>query len=190
MFFLWRLHLAWPSHPGHSTILLQSESSSDKCAKLHTVASSNNRDHMPWSLCYCLFAPHIYGCYSSCISCSWWISHSTQCQRRGCDKSMTLIPKHPCWKYDPCHSLMIKFLTTSLNHWDFSSIWLLETVLLDYITVNKSFICVCHGFGLWLGKEHVSLFTQIDSCSLTLCVKCCSASHLFYYSYYTVVRQS
>ena len=49
-FFLWRLHLTRPSHPGYSTILLRSESSSGKCAKLHTVAASNNRDHMPWSL--------------------------------------------------------------------------------------------------------------------------------------------
>ena len=46
-------------------LLLQSESASGKCAKLHTVAASNNRAsrnrvHMPWSLFYCLFAPHIY----------------------------------------------------------------------------------------------------------------------------------
>jgi len=50
MFFLWSLHLAQPSHPGHSTILLESESPSIMCAKLRTVATSNNRDHMPWSL--------------------------------------------------------------------------------------------------------------------------------------------
>jgi len=30
--------------------LLRSESPSGKGAKLHTVAASNNRDHMPWSL--------------------------------------------------------------------------------------------------------------------------------------------
>jgi len=30
--------------------LLRSESPSGKCAKHHTVAASNNRDHMPWSL--------------------------------------------------------------------------------------------------------------------------------------------
>ena len=30
------------------------------CAKLHTVEASNNRDHMPRSLCYCLFSPRIY----------------------------------------------------------------------------------------------------------------------------------
>ena len=29
------------------------------CAKLRTVAASNNRVHMPWSLYYYLFAPHI-----------------------------------------------------------------------------------------------------------------------------------
>jgi len=32
--FLWRFHTTQPSHPGHSTILLQSESLSGKCAKL------------------------------------------------------------------------------------------------------------------------------------------------------------
>jgi len=49
-FFLWRFHTARPSHPGHSTILLRSESPSRKCAKLHTVAASNNRDHTLRSL--------------------------------------------------------------------------------------------------------------------------------------------
>ena len=64
-FFLRRpSHLTRPSHPGHSTISLRSESSSGMCTKLHTVATSNNRDHPTRSLYYCLFAPHIYGCYS------------------------------------------------------------------------------------------------------------------------------
>jgi len=86
--FLWRLHLALPLHPGHSTTLLQSKSTSGTHTKLHTVAASNNRDHMPWShfahhgnhiqlftmsisrnkmacsVCYYLFVPHIYRCYS------------------------------------------------------------------------------------------------------------------------------
>jgi len=57
-----------------------------KCAKLHTMAAaSNNKDHMPLSLYYHLFVPHIYGCYSSRTSRSWWITHSTQCQPRGCN---------------------------------------------------------------------------------------------------------
>jgi len=42
-------------------MVLQSESSSGMCAKLHTVAASNNRDHPTRSLYYCLFAPHMYG---------------------------------------------------------------------------------------------------------------------------------
>jgi len=83
-FFLWRLHLAQPLHPGHSTILLRSESPSSECAKLHTSVAGNNRDYRPQSLFYCVFAPHIYGCYSL-SSRSWWIAHSTQCQLRGCN---------------------------------------------------------------------------------------------------------
>ena len=41
------------------SMLLRSEIPSGICAKLRTVAASNNRVHMPWSLCYCLFAPHV-----------------------------------------------------------------------------------------------------------------------------------
>ena len=40
-------------------MLLRSEIPISICAKLRTVAASNNRVHMPWSLYYCLFAPHI-----------------------------------------------------------------------------------------------------------------------------------
>jgi len=39
-------------------ILLRSEIPSSKCAKLRTVAASNNRDHPTRSLYYCLFAPY------------------------------------------------------------------------------------------------------------------------------------
>ena len=39
--------------------LMRSEIPSGMSAKLRIVAASNNRVHMPWSLCYCLFAPHI-----------------------------------------------------------------------------------------------------------------------------------
>ena len=35
---------------------------SGKCAKLHTVAECNNRDHTWRSFHYCLVMPHIYGC--------------------------------------------------------------------------------------------------------------------------------
>jgi len=76
-FFLWRLHLAPPSHPGHSTSLLWLEKPSSECAKLHTVEASNNRDHTSYySISAC--SNHIYyGCCSSRTSRSWWIAHST-----------------------------------------------------------------------------------------------------------------
>ena len=50
------------------------------CAESFTLAASNNRVHMPWSLYYCLFAPHIYGC-SLRTSRSWWITQSTPMER-------------------------------------------------------------------------------------------------------------
>ena len=54
-FFLWRLHLAPPSHPGQSTTLLWLESPDGKYAKLHTVAARNNRDPASCSFYFCLF---------------------------------------------------------------------------------------------------------------------------------------
>ena len=41
-------------------LLLRSEIPSGMCAKVRTVAASNNRDHSTRSLYYCLFAPHTY----------------------------------------------------------------------------------------------------------------------------------
>jgi len=46
-FFLWKLNPVRPSHPGHSTILLRSESPSGMCAKLHTMGASINGVHTP-----------------------------------------------------------------------------------------------------------------------------------------------
>jgi len=42
-------------------MLMRSEIPSGMCAKLRIVAASTNRVHLPWSLCCCLFAPHMYG---------------------------------------------------------------------------------------------------------------------------------
>jgi len=53
--FLWRLHAAWLSHPGQHSILLWLKSLSSKCTKLGTVTTSNNNNHTPQSLYYCLF---------------------------------------------------------------------------------------------------------------------------------------
>ena len=55
------------------------------CNRKAQAASSINRDHMLRSLYYCLFAPLIYECCSSCTFCSWWTTHSVQRQRRGCN---------------------------------------------------------------------------------------------------------
>jgi len=41
------------------TVVLRSEIPSGICAKLRTVAASNNRVQQPRSLYYCLFAPHV-----------------------------------------------------------------------------------------------------------------------------------
>ena len=72
-----------PSDPRHSRhlILLRSEIPSDICAKLRTVAASNNRDHACNLSYYCLLALHVW-CYSSRTSRSWWITQSTQHHRR------------------------------------------------------------------------------------------------------------
>jgi len=70
-------------------ILLWLESPSGICAKLHIVAANNNRDHlrrsrssytshhvnigrasMPYSLYYCLFAPHIWVLFFAHIQCN------------------------------------------------------------------------------------------------------------------------
>jgi len=58
-------------------MVLWSVGPSGKCTKLHTVAASNNRYHPTRSLYYRLLMPHMYGCYSSPTSRSWWIAHST-----------------------------------------------------------------------------------------------------------------
>jgi len=73
--------------------VLRSESPSGKCAKPHIEAASNNRDYMPQSLYYCLFAPHVYGCFSSCTSRSWRIAHSMQCQQRGCNNIPSFLQR-------------------------------------------------------------------------------------------------
>jgi len=80
-----------------SEVVLWLERSSDMCVKVHTVAACNNRDHVPQSLYYCLFAPHIYGCCSSCTCRSWWIAHSTQRHWSGCNSRFLAILAHVTW---------------------------------------------------------------------------------------------
>jgi len=69
----------------YANLLLRSEIPSGMRAKLRTVAASDNRCHARNLSYYCLLALHIWWCYSSRTSRSWWITQSTQCQRRGCN---------------------------------------------------------------------------------------------------------
>ena len=69
-------------------MMLQSEDQSGKCAKLHTVAASNNREYcLTRSLIACLHLIQEYVCYSSRTSRSWWIAQATQHQPRSCNNA-------------------------------------------------------------------------------------------------------
>ena len=68
-----------------SVVLLWPASLSGMCAKLHTVAASNNRDHASRSFYCCLYMSLIYGFCSARTFHLWWNVHSAQCQRRGCN---------------------------------------------------------------------------------------------------------
>ena len=81
--------LRWTNASGMIIVLLRSEIPSGICAKLRTVAASNNRVHMPWSLCYCLFAPHICMVYfiSYCwkqVLLRWDVCCLYKCQHSSC----------------------------------------------------------------------------------------------------------
>ena len=65
--------------------VLRSEIPSSMCAKLRTMAASNNRDHARNISYYCLLALHIWWCYSSRTSRSWWITQTTQYHQGGCN---------------------------------------------------------------------------------------------------------
>ena len=58
---------------------------SGKCAKLRTVAASNNRDHMPWSLLLLVRATYMYGVVLRANPVL--IVHSTQRQQRSCNNA-------------------------------------------------------------------------------------------------------
>jgi len=73
--FLWRLHLAPPSHPGQRPTLLWLERPKSKRGKLHTVAAINNRETTSCLFSFCLFVPHIYKWCSSHTFHLWWIAH-------------------------------------------------------------------------------------------------------------------
>ena len=91
---------------------MRSEIPSGMSAKFRTVAASNNRDHARNLSYYCLFALHIWWCYSSRTSRLWWITQSTQHHRRGCNnipsflQRTTAIARSLCEGWTP-HDLHI-----------------------------------------------------------------------------------
>ena len=116
MFFSLSVDLARPSNPAYSTTFMRSESPSSKCAKLHTVAASSNRDHAAQSFYYCLFAPHVYAYCSSRISRSWWIAHSMQRERRDCNSTWVRCNSQPINSNKTAYMVL-----TSTNSWNWNS---------------------------------------------------------------------
>jgi len=71
------------------------ESLSSMCAKLRTVAASNNRALLTRSLYYCLFAPHIYGVVLRAYSVCGEPHISAQRQRSGCNNIPSFLFNEP-----------------------------------------------------------------------------------------------
>ena len=90
--------------------VLRSESPSGMCAKLHTVAASNNGDPAPWLLYYCLFAPRASGFSSSPTSRSSWITHSTPRYPIG---SNTRFQINRCFT---CYSIVWNYQRTKMRY--------------------------------------------------------------------------
>jgi len=106
-------------------LLLRSEIPSGMCAKLRTVAESNNRDHASQSLLPLLArATHIHFCYSR-TSRSWCITQSTQGHRRGCNNipsfllRTTPIARSLCegWTRHDLHILVTAPLCWRVSLW-------------------------------------------------------------------------
>jgi len=129
-FFVWRLNPAQPSYPGHSTILLRSESLSGMCAKLRTVVASNNRDHMLRSLYYCLFMPRIYSVFLRAHSVRGEPRISMQCQQSGCNNKSD---GKNWWKYP----------TQNTNLHNMSPVYISVRVLIMLQNIGVIICCFC-----------------------------------------------
>jgi len=83
-----RLSWIWFSidRAGLVLVMLRSEIPSGKCAKLHTVAASNNRVHPTRPSC----SRHVYigVVFARIPFVVWWTAHSAQRQRRGCNSGV------------------------------------------------------------------------------------------------------
>ena len=95
-FFLWRLHLAWPSHHHHPMGWSQHHFVAIGKPKWQRFTlrqqATTEIYHLTRSLIACLCHIRVYVYYSSCTSPSWWIAHySTQRQPRGCNNTLGLL---------------------------------------------------------------------------------------------------
>ena len=74
------------------------------------------RGYTPRSLYYCLFAPLIYGCFSSRTFHSWWITYSTQCHWRGYNTAYKWSLQEKLIKHLICMSKIIVSWSLSFNN--------------------------------------------------------------------------
>ena len=130
-------------------------------AQSFTLAVSNNRYHMLRSLCYCLFAPHLYGCCSSRTFCLWWTADSAQQQWRGCNNIPSFLQRTApiaCSFCEVCtwHDLHILVTAPFCCHWkswaasaQSFTLWQQATI---EITCRDHFIVTCshHIYCIWL----------------------------------------
>jgi len=174
--------------------LLWSESLRNKCAKLHIVEASNNRDHPMRSLYYRLFMPHIYGFYSSCPSHWWWIARSTQCQPRGCNNIPSFSQQTSPIAHSFCegciwhdlHMMVTAPVCCNRKAWAASaqSFTLWQQAIIEITRRDHSVIaCLCHicqsvwvlFFRLWWIAN--STQRQQRACKKYIWISACSWSH-------------
>ena len=140
MFFLWRFHTVRSSHPGHSTILLWLERPSRRWAKLHTVAASNNRDHMPWSLYCCLFVPLICGCCFLHTFRLWRTAHSAQVATKLCTLATRAFRSQ---HYPAVNESFLK------SNFKISNSWILNMNEVGLLIMAKKRVSIGNQWKLW-----------------------------------------
>ena len=146
------------------------------CAKLRTVAASNNRDHARNLSYYCLLTLHIWWYYSSRTSRSWWITQSTQHHRRGCNNIppflqwTTLIARSLCEGWTP-HDLHI--LVTAPFCCDRKSRAAYAQSFALWQQATMEFTCHDHSLGtlvIMFNRSHVNIGRASTPPSLFYCL--------------------
>ena len=154
--------------------VMWSEIPSGMCAKIRTMAASNNRDHARNLSYYCLLALDIWWCYSSRTFRSWWIKQSTQHYQRGCNnipsflQQTTPIACSLCEGWTP-HDLHI--LVTTPFCWHVShcntqarTVNLIHTILCDDEGVTQAHGCLRHEIDRGFERWHCTIYC-LDFCA-------------------------